>query len=102
MHAKRVHELPNRERQLWKLTGKAAVAMAKRRWVGAEVGATTQQRATTTIDNEHNNQTERGTGWRKMPMAMVTMVGLAQWWTMWVGWSRQEKAGGNPEGDGGT
>jgi hypothetical protein len=33
--------------------------------VSGGVGAKTQQWATTTMDNTHNNQTECGTGWRK-------------------------------------
>jgi hypothetical protein len=90
--------------QLWRLTDKAAVALAKRR--GGGVGSTTQQRATITMDNAHNNQTEHGTGWMKMAAAMATMVGLVnakvQWWMLWVGWPWQEEEGGNHEGDGGT
>jgi hypothetical protein len=34
--------------------------------------------------NTCNNETERGTGWRKTAAAMAMMVGLAQWCMLWV------------------
>ncbi len=63
--------------------------------VGGGVGSTTQRWATTTMDNTHNIQTEQGTGWRKMAVALTTMVGLAQRWPLWMGCPQQENRRGN-------
>jgi hypothetical protein len=65
------------EQQLLTFTDKAAVAPAKRRGWGSR-GDKKEKQTMTTMDNTCNNQTKRGTGWRKMAAVVVSCNHSAQ------------------------